>query len=606
MAGLQREQYATTAGWGSWYPHNLLAVTRLPDGAQLQFGLCQVSTGACEVTTVDSSQSVRLGPHATDGSFAQLWHWYPGSHWDGGVNVSITWGTTPSSTVAAAAGGLADLRLVVGSASCGNCTNYVILLLPSFENKWGKTGAVSVAQRGDGAASFTLTPDGVAPTTLNVTGPPLSAGQRASITGSVGPHAAFAVVAGKASAVVLSSHTETATETSVALATAEVAERARYASYGTPALAELKEAVQASTMWLTVYVPYATGLILTLSRGSMGGGNSQCDWDNFFAAMMLGSDEAGQGLGFATFAQEIGSKTVDGFVPNGANAAKKSRDRTEPIVGAKVLRSFLTRFGIEQTAWLIEWSFDKLFGWHDWAWRRRQLAPLGLIAPGSDPLVIDDPSDWGANTMQGARWETGMDNSPMYDGPDGSSDNKSGVVIFNTSQHLMQLYDVGMTANLASDMLALADAGDAWCSATNATAALAHSTPCGVDTKTKITTLRKRAATLAGLTQAHLWNEEVSAFTNKLPRVAYNLDKDTFYARISPTSFYPLMTGAPTTTQADRMVQKHLLNPTSFCVTSESEWPPTPVSFGLHDDYSCFLLVQALYFVDRAEGGNMA
>ena len=38
----------------------------------------------------------------------------------------------------------------------------------------------------------------------------------------------------------------------------------------------------------------------------------------------------------AAFGQELGSKTLGGFVPNGANGAKKARDRTEPIVGAKV------------------------------------------------------------------------------------------------------------------------------------------------------------------------------------------------------------------------------------------------------------------------------
>ena len=67
---------------------------------------------------------------------------------------------------------------------------------------------------------------------------------------------------------------------------------------------------------------------------------------------------------------------------------------------------------------LVEWSFAQLFGWHDWAWRSRRLPPLGLIAPGSSPILpLVDPSDWGVNTMQGARWETGMDNSPMYAGP---------------------------------------------------------------------------------------------------------------------------------------------------------------------------------------------
>jgi hypothetical protein len=137
------------------------------------------------------------------------------------------------------------------------------------------------------------------------------------------------------------------------------------------------------------------------------------DRDNFFASMMLASDPRARDLGFATFAQELGSKTVRGQVPNGANAARKSRDRTEPIVGSKVLLQMLKRFGIASTGWVIEWAFDQLYGWHDWAWRERRLAPLNLIAPGSNPTPRPDPSDWGANTMQGARWETGMDNSPV-------------------------------------------------------------------------------------------------------------------------------------------------------------------------------------------------
>ena len=33
----------------------------------------------------------------------------------------------------------------------------------------------------------------------------------------------------------------------------------------------------------------------------MGGGNSQCDWDNFFAAMMQGSDSRGRDLGFVGY-----------------------------------------------------------------------------------------------------------------------------------------------------------------------------------------------------------------------------------------------------------------------------------------------------------------
>eukprot|EP00662_Eupelagonemidae_sp_cell21_P046570 gene46570-43611_t len=80
--------------------------------------------------------------------------------------------------------------------------------------------------------------------------------------------------------------------------------------------------------------------------------------------MMLASDPRGKQLGYAAFAQELGSRTTRGFVPNCANAAQKARDRTEPIVGAKVLLAMFRRFN---ETWVIEYSFDALFLWHDWA-----------------------------------------------------------------------------------------------------------------------------------------------------------------------------------------------------------------------------------------------
>lgn len=49
-----------------------------------------------------------------------------------------------------------------------------------------------------------------------------------------------------------------------------------------------------------------------------------------------------------------------------------------------------------------------------------------------------------------------------YDGPDSASHNLSGPIFFNTTNHMMELMDVGMTANLAADMIALAEVGTAW------------------------------------------------------------------------------------------------------------------------------------------------
>ena len=61
--------------------------------------------------------------------------------------------------------------------------------------------------------------------------------------------------------------------------------------------------------------------------------------------------------------------------------------------------------------------------------RKRRLEPLKLIALGGD-------------TMQNARFESGLDNSPMYDGE--FHDRASG---------LMQLYDVGMTSMVTMEAL---------------------------------------------------------------------------------------------------------------------------------------------------------
>lgn len=136
---------------------------------------------------------------------------------------------------------------------------------------------------------------------------------------------------------------------------------------------------------------------------------------------------------------------------------------------------------------------------------------------------------------------------------------------------ITQLYDVGMTAGLASDMLALAEVGTSWCNVfQNSTqdSTQKMTVNCTVDVLSRIKTLQNQAAKLANLTQVHLWDGDQSAFVNKLPANSYpNMPQDKFYERLSPTSFYPLMTGVPTTSQADQLATKHLLEPSGFCIT---------------------------------------
>ena len=121
------------------------------------------------------------------------------------------------------------------------------------------------------------------------------------------------------------------------------------------------------------------------------------------------------------------SKVSNGFMPNCASAGSKSEDRTEPNAGAKVLLEFYKKWGDK---WMVELLFDDALDTNNWAVRERTLAPLGLISLGSSTGTFTKDPNTGKYTcdtkdtnsgcmvaMQNARYESGQDNSPMYDQP---------------------------------------------------------------------------------------------------------------------------------------------------------------------------------------------
>lgn len=102
----------------------------------------------------------------------------------------------------------------------------------------------------------------------------------------------------------------------------------------------------------------------------------------------------------------VKTKTAEGMVPNFWQPGGISYDRTEPIVASKVL---LEMFKKHKDAWIVELLFGDLYDWIEWFFRRRTEPPLDLIVLGSDPGLptTDTPN------MQAARYESGLDNSPM-------------------------------------------------------------------------------------------------------------------------------------------------------------------------------------------------
>ena len=111
----------------------------------------------------------------------------------------------------------------------------------------------------------------------------------------------------------------------------------------------------------------------------------------------------------------------------------------------------------------------------------------------------------------------------------------------------MPLYDIGMTALLVSEAEALALLADV------------------LERHDTATMLRERCENMRALMRQHLWHDGLGIYSNKFS------GNDSFYPRISPTSFFPLFARAPTDDQATRMMQNWLMNATRFCISPNGD-----------------------------------
>ena len=210
------------------------------------------------------------------------------------------------------------------------------------------------------------------------------------------------------------------------------------------------------------------------------GGYVLFDWDTFFAATMAGIGD--KDLAYANALETLREETPQGFVPNYARAGNwKSTDRSEPPVGAITVLGIYRKF---HDRWFLEDAFEPLLNWNRWWNEHRQMQ--GFIALGSDPenqpANLDDHS---RGTWQGAVFESGLDNSPMYDG-----------TFYNPQTHLLEYADVGMTSLYIADCDALAEMADALGKTAEAK-----------ELKDRAARYRAKLATL--------WDEKAGIFLNK-------------------------------------------------------------------------------------------
>lgn len=288
-------------------------------------------------------------------------------------------------------------------------------------------------------------------------------------------------------------------------------------------LADAYAAVVSGVAWNTVYEPRHGRVVSTVGRlwNEEYGGVALFGWDNFFLAYLTALDS--RDLAYANVIEHLRGHTPEGFLPNDNRGnGSKSWDRSQPPVGAIMVREIARRY---PERWFLEAAFDPLLAWNRW-WPEKRLNE-GLLSYGSHeaPNPFAEP---GVRTVKTAGYESGMDDSPMYEG-----------VPFDADKNTLELQDVGLTGLYLADCRALAELARL----------LGRSEEAGE--------LDARAERFERALD-RLWVEERGYYLN------YRTDLDAFSERRSPTLFYPLLAGAASPERARRLVEEHLRNPDEF------------------------------------------
>jgi putative isomerase len=476
-------------GWNTWDTHSVTAHVLLPEGFTLRVGLKHNTSLNADAFLADAligrreagAEEVLPGPHTWNGSYTEL---------------RLKWRGHEMLLQSAQQG--EDLVLL--ATPVGPAQEIPPTLVISAGILWNRPGAVGrvrdhLAFRGESRTIGVYCTD---PAEAVVTAPVSAPYFASTFTKAIG------VSTGKERSL-----EEIRT----------IIERSR------PSGTTMQGAIETVLGWDTIYEPTQARVISPVSRiwNLNWGGYVLFDWDTFFAASMAAT--INRDLAYANAIEILRESTPTGFVPNYARAhGWKSADRSEPPVGALAVLRLYRQF---HDAWLLRDSFEPLLRWNRWWPQHRDRD--GYLAWGSDPdATPKNPTDRSVGTKQGAMYESGLDNSPMFDD-----------ATYHPETHLLHLADVGLMSLYIADCNALAEIADIL----------------GKSGEAK--ELRKRSEKYGEKLQT-LWDEQGGIYRNK------NLDTGALSPRLSPTNLYPLLAKVPSPAQAGRMVQEHLLNAQEF------------------------------------------
>ena len=298
--------------------------------------------------------------------------------------------------------------------------------------------------------------------------------------------------------------------------------RARNAMERFAVLADAFLAIESTLGWNTVYEPRHQRVVSTVGRlwNEEYGGYCLFGWDNFFLAYLC--CPFSRDLALANVMEHLESATEEGFIPNDDRGnGSKSFDRSQPPVGGIMVREVLKCF---PEPWLMEASFPVLLKWNRWWPRKRGNGALLSYGSHRTENPFHEPQ---VGTRVTAGYESGMDDSPMYEG-----------VPFNETRGILELQDVGLTSLYIADCQALAEMAGL------------------LGRKAEARELRQRAGAYRRALET-LWSGETGYYLNR------RSDTGAFSNRRSPTLFFPLLTGRLPRGRV-RALLSHFHNPAEF------------------------------------------
>jgi hypothetical protein len=474
-------------GWNTWNTRSVMSHVLLPEGFAINLSLKDQAGNVLEEALIgrddyDSKERVTAGPHAYDGSYTEIeveWH-----------NIHLRVQSASSNN---------ELFLLISPLKTASGDS--LLIVPRM--LWGRKAEINIDQN----LMTGQTPLSTIKVYVNANKSTITAN---CITAPLDKKIAISYGSSKSLEVI-----------EQAIKKAKITFESRRLKFSKSP--DTYNAMQTVLAWTTIFDPNNNRVINPVSR-TFSNDWVLFDWDTYFAAYMLSLNN--KDLAYANAIAITKEITAKGFIPNNVQYGHKSEDRSEPQVGSIIVKEIYHKF---QEKWFLREVYPELLSWNRWRAANRDVD--GYLVYGTDPYDYGDNksrSATQAGKIKAAKWESGMDNSPMWDD-----------AVFDTLSHRMLLADVGLMSLYIADCRSLSEI-----------AAVLGKT---ADAKE----LTERGEKYAKKLQT-LWDDQFGLYLNK------DLVTGKFSYRLSPTLFFPLLAKVPNQDQASRMMKEHFYNPNEF------------------------------------------